>query len=33
MSHHRISVIKSNRKCHLAMGESRALSFLCQNST
>jgi len=26
MSYHRISVIKSNRKCPLAMGESRALS-------
>jgi len=33
MSHHRISVIQSNRKCHLAMGECRALSFLCKNST
>jgi len=28
MSYHRISVIQSNRKCHLAMGESRALSCL-----
>jgi len=26
MSYHRISVIQSNRKCHLAMGESTALS-------
>jgi len=25
MSYHLISVIRSNRKCHLAMGESRAL--------
>ena len=25
MSYHRISVIQSNRKCHLAMGETRAL--------
>jgi len=33
MSHHRISVIQLNRKCHLAIGEGRALSFLCQNST
>jgi len=32
MSYHRISVIQSNRECHLAMGESRALSRPCQNS-
>ena len=32
MSYHWISVIQSNRKCHLAMGESRTLSCLCQNS-
>jgi len=32
MSYHRISVIQSNCKCHLAMGESRALSCLCQIS-
>jgi len=29
MSYHRISVIQSNRECHLAKGESRALSYLC----
>jgi len=27
MSYHRISAIQSNRKCHLAMGESRALKM------
>jgi len=32
MSCHLISVIQSNRTCHLAMGESRALSCPCQNS-
>jgi len=32
MSYHRIAVIQLNRKSYLAMGESRALSCLCQNS-
>ena len=32
MSYHRISAIQSNCKCHLTMGESRALSRPCQNS-